>query len=66
MTAREKDVLEFTKNFIKVHGYSPTVKEICNGVNTKSTAHVRYMLEHLKEENWIDFQKGMSRTIVIK
>lgn len=66
MTAREKDVLEFCKNYFKSHGYSPTIKEICAGINTKSNMHVRIMLEHLKDENHIDFQKGMSRTIVIK
>lgn len=42
---RQRAVLEFIAKFIKEHGYSPTLEEICKGVGLTSPATVH---EHLK------------------
>lgn len=66
MTIREKDLLNFLQEFYNEHGYSPTIKEICFGINTKSVSHVQLMLQKLKNENYISFVDGTTRTITIK
>lgn len=42
---RQRDLLEFIQKFIKQHGYSPTLAEICKGMGLSSPATVH---EHLK------------------
>jgi repressor LexA len=42
---RQRDLLEFVQDFIKKHGYSPTLAEICKGMGLSSPATVH---EHLK------------------
>lgn len=66
MTLREKETLIFLIDYREKHGFSPTIKEICAGINTKSTCHVKIMLEHLKRDGMIDYLEGQSRTITIK
>ena len=66
MTVREKQLYDFLCDYIKQHGYSPTIKEMCNGLHTKSVSHVRMMLEHLRSEKKINYVAGATRTITIK
>ena len=42
---RQRDLLEFIQSFVKAHGYSPTLLEICKGMGLSSPATVH---EHLK------------------
>ena len=65
LTIREHEVLDFIKEFKKVNGYSPTVKEIANGVNTKSTTHIRDILADLKTQGYITYKEHKARTIVV-
>lgn len=66
MTAREEQLYDYIKSYIKQRGYSPTMKEMSIGLHTKSISHIRMMLEHLKAEKKIDFVPGATRTITIK
>lgn len=63
MTEREKDVMAYIIRFKEVNGYSPTVQEIANGINTKSTTHVREMLADLKDKHFITYKEKSPRTI---
>ena len=63
MTEREKEVLHFIIEFKKTNGYSPTVKEIAHGINTKSETHVREMLLKLEEMGYLTFKRKSPRTI---
>ena len=65
MRQRQKDVLEFIIKFKQVNGFSPTIKEIARGINTKSIYHVQTMLEELSEMGFIKYQQGKQRTIVV-
>lgn len=42
---RQRDLIEFIQDFVKKHGYSPTLAEICKGMGLSSPATVH---EHLK------------------
>lgn len=65
MTEREKEVLQFIIQFKQTNGYSPTVREIAHGINTKSLPHVNEMLFHLEEMGYLTFKKKQPRTINI-
>ena len=65
MRERQKDVLEFIIKFKQVNGYSPTIREIAKGINTKSIKHVQTMLEELQELGYIKYVHGKQRTIVV-
>ena len=43
-------VLNFINEYNAEYGYSPTVREICEKLNIKSTASAYYYMEKLKEE----------------
>lgn len=66
MTEREKEVLQFVIEFKKVNGFSPTVREIAHGLNTKSTDHIRIMLADLQDDGYISMKPKSPRTIVVK
>lgn len=66
MTEREKELLRYIILFKQTNGYSPSVREMMEGLNTKSVSHISQMLEELKDKNYIDYQRNASRTIVVK
>lgn len=66
MTAREQEILEFITKFKQTNGYSPTTKEIMDGVNTKSKNHIDICLNHLADEGYITMKPKSPRTIVVK
>ena len=43
----------FIKNYIAEKGYPPTVREICQGINIKSTSTISYYLKKLEDSNRI-------------
>lgn len=63
MKEREKIVLDYIVKFKTINGYSPTVREIANGLNTKSLSHISETLERLSERGYISYIKHKPRTI---
>ena len=66
MTVRERELLEYIINFKKVNGFSPTIREIAKGINTKSTEHVRQMIASLSDKGYLTIKEKSPRTIVVK
>lgn len=66
MTIREREVLDYIIKFKQVNGFSPTIREIANGINTKSIPHVKMMLECLIDDGYITMKHKSPRTIVVK
>ena len=62
---KQTEILEFIKKFILDKGYPPTVRDIGNGVNLKSTASVFFHLETLEEQGLIRRDPAKPRTIEI-
>ena len=46
---KQKEILEFVKSKIINKGYPPSVREICEAVNLKSTSSVHSHLETLEK-----------------
>jgi repressor LexA len=66
MTVREKDVYNYIVQFKTVNGYSPTVREIAEGIHTASLTSVKDILERLKDKDVLTYEDKKPRTIVIK
>jgi len=43
----------FIKRFLSEKGYPPTIREICSGINIKSTSTISYYLKKLEDSNRI-------------
>lgn len=62
---RIERVYEFIKKFWQENKYSPSVRDILEGLRIGSTDTVRRDLLALREAKRIDFQDGQARTIVV-
>ena len=65
ITAKQKEILEYIKEEILKRGYPPTVREICETVNLKSTSSVHSHLETLEKNGYIRRDPTKPRAIEI-
>ena len=65
ITAKQQEILDYIKDEILKRGYPPTVREICETVNLKSTSSVHSHLETLEKNGYIRRDPTKSRTIEI-
>jgi len=65
ISERQKEILEYIKESILKNGYPPSVREICEAVNLKSTSSVHSHLETLEEKGYIRRDPTKPRTIEI-
>ena len=65
LTQKQIEILHFIKNHIQVQGYPPAVREICKGVNLKSTSTVHRHLEKIEEKGYIRKDPTKPRAIEV-
>ncbi len=65
ITAKQQQILDYIKNEILDKGYPPTVRDICEAVNLKSTSSVFSHLESLEKKGYIRRDPAKPRTIEI-
>ena len=65
ITKKQQEILDYIKGEIINRGYPPTVRDICNAVNLKSTSSVHSHLETLEREGYIIRDKTKPRAIEI-
>ena len=63
MNNKAQEILDFINFTIKNDGYSPSVREICEAVNLKSTSTVQYHLNKLEKKGVINKSEGKSRSL---
>ena len=63
ITDKQKEILEFIKACILKKGYPPTVREICEKVQLKSTSSVHSHLEQLEKNGYIHRDPTKPRAI---
>ena len=61
---RQRDILEFMKKTIIAKGYSPTVREICQALNIKSTSTVHSDIKALEDKGLIREDPAKPRTVL--
>jgi len=65
MTPRQKDTLDFIVGFQVDRGYSPTFKEIAEGIGVKSTGRIQTLVNALQDRGYITTRAGGRRTIEV-
>ncbi len=63
MTPREKEVYDFLCEKIRRYGYAPSVRDIKEALQIKSTATVHAYLERLEQKGFIQKESGKSRAL---
>lgn len=66
LSPRTVELFDYICKFKQVNGYSPTVREMCAGINTKSRSHVQEMLDNLEDLGYLKIIHRKSTTNVIK
>ncbi len=64
-TPKQQEILDFIKGFILDRGYPPSIREICEGVNLKSTSSVFVHLEGLEKKGYIKRDSSKTRAVEI-
>lgn len=65
ISKKQSEILEFMKSYIQDKGYPPSVREMCVGVNLKSTSSVHSHLETLEKNGYIRRDPSKPRAIEI-
>ena len=63
MNNKAQEILDFINFTLINDGYSPSVREICEAVNLKSTSTVQYHLNKLEKKGVINKSEGKSRSL---
>ena len=65
LTPKQQIIYDFICDFYDTNGYSPSVREICEGVGLKSTATVHTHIENLKALGVLNKADMKNRALVI-
>ena len=63
LTRKQEETLTFIKKYMVAHGYPPSVREICSGMNLSSTATAHSHLKELEAKGYIRKENAKFRTI---
>ncbi|MEN6482624.1 MAG: transcriptional repressor LexA [Anaerolineaceae bacterium] len=67
LSERHRKIMEYLTTFIDENGYSPSIRQIGDSINVKSTSLVDYYLNQLEEQGYLSREGHISRSIrVIK
>jgi len=63
LTEKQKKVMDFIDSFYREKGYSPSLKEIANFLNTKNLSTAQYYVEELEEKGYLRKDNNKARGI---
>lgn len=63
LTERQKSIYEFIENFVEIHGYPPTLREIGKEFDISSTFGVKRHIDALVKKGFIVVEGNASRAI---
>lgn len=66
LTPKEQLVYDFIVDTIRREGYSPSVRDITQAVNMKSTSTVHHYINRLEAKGYIQKESGKSRTLRVE
>ena len=64
-TKKQKEILSFIEEFIKAHGYSPSYREIMNGLNYNSVATVALHVGNLIKRGHLQKRDHSARSLEV-
>lgn len=62
---REMQILAYMKEIIKTKGYPPTIREICEALDIKSTSTVHKDIENLVKEGYLKKDPSKPRALMV-
>lgn len=65
LTQQGRRVLEKILHFQEVHGYSPTIRELCDGMGLASVSTVHCHLLNLRDQGAVTWVYNQVRTLVV-
>ncbi len=65
LSERERKIMEFLTTFQEKNGYSPSIRQIGDDINVRSTSLVDYYLDQLQELGYIARDSHVSRSVRI-
>lgn len=65
LTVKQEEILEYIKDYTLKRNFPPSVREICEAVDLRSTSSVHAQLKNLEDKGYIRRDKDKSRTIEI-
>jgi repressor LexA len=63
LSERHRKIMEFLSKFQDSNGYSPSIRQIGDSINVKSTSLIDYYLNQLQEMGYIEREGRISRSI---
>lgn len=61
----QKLMLDFIRQYVTIHAYPPSIRDICKGLGIASNATVSRRLDELSELGWIHRDKRVARGILL-
>lgn len=65
LTDKQEELLYCIKSYIEDYGFSPSIRELQEMMNKKSTSTIKQGLDILRKKGYINFQDHKVRTIKI-
>ncbi|HCT63797.1 MAG TPA: repressor LexA [Lachnospiraceae bacterium] len=65
LSVKQEQILEFIKKEVRIKGYPPSVREICEGIGLKSTSTVHGHLSRLEKKGYIRRDPTKPRAIEV-
>lgn len=65
LTEKQEELLYCIKSYINSYGFSPSIRELQEMMNKKSTSTIKQGLDILRNKGYISFQDHKVRTIRI-
>lgn len=66
LNSREEAILQFIRDYVRRHGYPPSIREIGKAVGLASTATVHVYLQSLEEKGFLARDPGKPRAILLR
>lgn len=65
MNNRQQRIYDYIESYIEINKYSPSFREVANGVGLKSSSTIHTHLKQMKKDGYIDFVNTLPRTLRI-
>lgn len=65
LTETQRDILEYIRNYVAAKSYPPSVREIAEAMEMRSTSSVQYQLGRLQAKGYIRRDSNIRRGVAI-
>lgn len=65
MNNRQQRIYDYIESYIEINKYSPSFREVADGVGLKSSSTIHTHLKQMKKDGYIDFVNTLPRTLRI-